>query len=321
MRPVPRPTRSAHRGPGLSRRRVLAALLPLALVAAACGGDDDPEPPLAGEAETSTVPDGAPDTQPTIDAGGDATGAPAPDGEPPTDAPGSPPSSTASTALGPTDTTAPAPPPAAGPVGGFAGFYLRPAESAALLVHVAHHGDAAPRQGTLDHLATVLGAVSGKAVAVEVVSIPGAARSWSGDDLRALADEHGPPQSRERAVLDVLFLRGGFAESDLAVGVAVRSDVVAVFPDRVDEAAGLLGNPGAVEDAVTIHELGHVLGLVDLVLDTGREDPDHPGHSPNRDSVMYYAVESTLIGSVLSGGPPREFDDADLADLAAIRGS
>ena len=70
-----------------------------------------------------------------------------------------------------------------------------------------------------------------------------------------------------------------------------------------------------------MHEVGHLLGLVDLVLDTGRADPEHPGHSSNRSSVMYWAVESTLITDVLAGGPPRDFDADDLRDLAAIRGA
>jgi hypothetical protein len=69
---------------------------------------------------------------------------------------------------------------------------------------------------------------------------------------------------------------------------------------------------------VATHELGHLLGLVDLVLDTGREDPEHPGHSRSRDSVMFWAVESDLIGSLLGGGPPTVFDAADRADLVAI---
>jgi hypothetical protein len=34
---------------------------------------------------------------------------------------------------------------------------------------------------------------------------------------------------------------------------------------------------------------------------------------------MYWAVESTLIGDLVTGGPPQDFDTADLADLGAIR--
>ena len=66
-------------------------------------------------------------------------------------------------------------------------------------------------------------------------------------------------------MLTLLYLRGGFAENERAVGVAVRGDVAAVFAERVDEAAGVFGDRSAVEDAVTMHEVGHLLGLVDLV--------------------------------------------------------
>ncbi len=289
----------------------------LGLVAAACGAaEETPLAELPGVAEPSstTAPDGQ--TPATEAPGGEDPGAPAPS----TTAGGggggeSPPPETAPTTAAPSDE----PPPAPGGVGAFAPYYLRPSASASLVLDVHSQPAATPRQGTLDHAAAVLGQVSGKRVQVPTGSLPGGARQWSADDIRALADEVGRPQSRDAAVITLLFLEGGFAESDRTVGVAVRSDVAAVFADRVDEAAGTLGNPAAVEDAVTIHELGHLLGLVDLFLDTGREDPEHPGHSRNTGSVMYYAVESTLLGTILSGGPPRDFDDADLADLAAIR--
>jgi hypothetical protein len=96
--------------------------------------------------------------------------------------------------------------------------------------------------------------------------------------------------------------------------------VAAVFVDRASAAAGVLGDPQAILASVATHELGHLLGLVDLVLDTGRADPDHPGHSGNPGSVMYWAVESDLIASLLGARPPRDFDGDDLADLRAIAG-
>jgi hypothetical protein len=36
---------------------------------------------------------------------------------------------------------------------------------------------------------------------------------------------------------------------------------------------------------------------------------------------MYWAVESSLVTDVLQGGPPKDFDDADRADLATIAAS
>ena len=207
----------------------------------------------------------------------------------------------------------------AGPVGSLAARYLRPSGSETVLVQVLAQDGAGPRTAAPERVRQVLAELSGKTVSLAVGGVRGGSRSWTSEELRAVADEAAPAQTAEQAVLTLLFLRGGFAENERAVGVAVRGDVAAVFAERVDEAAGMLGNPAAVEDAVTMHEVGHLLGLVDLVLDTGREDPEHPGHSPNRGSVMYYAVESTVLGSVLSGGPPRDFDQADLDDLARIR--
>ena len=304
----------------IAARPVLGWLLAATLVAGACSDGADPTDVAGGDGTTSVVP-GAAGTS-VAEAPGDAPPEAEVPERPPGDsppAPGSPPPEPPPTQPGAPTTTAAAPAP--GAVGAFAPFFLRPAESRSIVVEIRSQAGAEPRAGTVSHLRQVLRANSGKDVGVAGGALPGGARSWSADEIRALADEGGRPQSREAAVMRILFLRGGFAESDTALGLAVRSDVAAVFSDRVDEAAGLTGNAARIEDAVTIHEAGHLLGLVDLHLSTGREDPEHPGHSRNRNSVMYYAVESTLVGSILGGGPPTEFDAEDRADLEAIRRS
>ena len=295
-------------------------LLAAVVVATACSDapsaqDLDAGPTTSGGQPATTVVGGAPTTDPS-------TG-----GEEPVPAPGGPGPAPSTTTAGATPTTAVAPPsaqspaPAPGGVGAYAPFYLRPAESSRIVLEVRSQPGAEPRGTTLGHLQEVLGDVSAKEVVTAGGELPGGARQWTADEIRALADTSGVEQTRDGAVMRVLFLRGGFADSDTALGVAVRSDVAAIFSDRVDEAAGLFGGGARIEDAVTVHEAGHLLGLVDLFLATGRADPEHPGHSRNRSSVMYYAVESTLVGSILDGGPPTQFDDRDRADLATIRGS
>jgi hypothetical protein len=101
--------------------------------------------------------------------------------------------------------------------------------------------------------------------------------------------------------------------------VTVRGDVIGIFPDQVAGAATPFVSRARIERAVATHELGHVLGLVDLYLDEGRDDPDHPGHSTNPRSVMYWAVEADVVTQVLGGPPPVDFDAADQADLREIR--
>ena len=180
---------------------------------------------------------------------------------------------------------------------------------------------AVPQQGTLAHVLAALRDASGKAVTqAGPVAIAGGARQWTPEAIREVADRSArEPQGGDQAVVRLLFLEGSFAPDNRVLGAAVRGDVIAVFPSVVRSSASPVVPAARIEDAVTMHELGHVLGLVDLVIDRNRDDAEHPGHSTNPGSVMYWAVESSLVGQVLGGPPPTEFDAADRADLAAIR--
>ena len=171
-----------------------------------------------------------------------------------------------------------------------------------------------------DRGARVLADVTDKPVDVRrQVELASADSDWSAEEVRQAADATAKvPQGNGRAVLRVLLLKR-FEGSEQVLGVAVRGDVLALFVDSMAGAATPLVGRSVIEEAVLLHELGHVLGLVDLARDTGRADKEHPGHSSNTASVMYWAVESDLITQVFSGAPPREFDAADLADLRALR--
>ena len=295
--------------------RVVLLAAGLLLAAACAGGDDD-----AGAGAPSSVTG-------TTAAGGPAASAPV---EAPTTL--APPASTATTGGsavtigegGGGGADDGGPPPAAldadVPVGQFGPALLRDGLSDRLVIEI--HADAEPSAGTVEHVADVLAAVSDKPVSTVMAAAPGGGDGdWTGAELRQAADA-GATSAQGGGVASVrlLFVRGTFEGDDGVLGVAVRGDVAAVFVDQVAAAGGLLGGSAAIEAAVTTHELGHLLGLVDLVLDTGRDDPERPGHSRNEASVMYWAVESDLIGQVLGAAPPDEFDAADLADLAAIRG-
>jgi len=206
-----------------------------------------------------------------------------------------------------------------GPVGSFAPAILQPGLSSEVVVEVRSQSGAAPQQASIDHLTSVLQSVTGKTVTVAGGSgIGGGAQDWSADALRATGDG-GAAQGNGRAVLHLLFVHGSFGGDTSVLGVSVRGDVAAVFVDQVNASSTPLIGSSGIETAVVTHEVGHLMGLVDLYLHTGRQDPDHPGHSTDTKSVMYWAVESNLVSQLLQGGPPNTFDSADLADLQTIR--
>ena len=287
--------------------RRLGALLVALVLVAGCRADDDggASPPPPGESVTSYVTgpqadpsDGGGPRQTIVVGGEDAV---------PGDA----------------VTTVPEQPVASGAVGSAAPRYLQPAGSARIVVQVITQSGAAPRAATVDHLVALLSAASGKPVSTAGGAVEGDRERWTGADMRNAAINAAFDAPEGTAVLRLLFVRGRFDEGrdndDQIMGLSIASDLAVIFSDKVDEASSPLVSAAHIEDAVTTHELGHLLGLVDLYLRTGRQDPDHPGHSRNRNSVMYWAVESSLVTDLLSGGPPREFDADDKADLATIR--
>jgi hypothetical protein len=130
--------------------------------------------------------------------------------------------------------------------------------------------------------------------------------------------------SKDVMILYVLYVNGSFAGDDEALGVAYESSAFAVFAEKIREAAATPLVPAiAIEEAVIVHEMGHVLALVNIGYTSPRkhEDPQHEHHSNNSESVMYWAIDNVGIAGLLQGrpSPPTRFDADDLADLADLR--
>lgn len=310
-------------------------LLTVLLLGAGACADEGTLRSSDGTSSTTEAPAPAPSDDPPAAGGGPA----APQGSPATTRRASPAPPTSGAAGSPTtrggdrkgtgsDDVAAGdlqPPPgddgASGSPGAFARTILRPRPATAIIVERYAQQGADVAASSIERSGRILGEVSGKAVDIRPpIAMAGGARDWTAQELRDAADRLArTPQGGGRAVLRLLCVRGTFQGSDEVLGAAVRGDVIAVFRDNISGASTPVISGRTIEDAVLLHEFGHLMGLVDLVLQTGRADPDHPGHSRNRDSVMYWAVESSLVTQVLGGGPPRDFDAADLADLRALR--
>ena len=314
---------------GRSRSRLVAIGMALTLLATACtrgGQSSDDEHALGNSGSDTTAADGNGSGPSGGSNGGGGTGTTVRKQTSTTakgDSGGG--GTTTTTGSGGSTTTRPTAPVDTGARGGpgaYARTLLQPQRSERIVVELLVQQGAAPRQATRDHVTSVLRDASGKPVTVDgPVALPAGDGTTTDAEIRELADRHGrAAQTTERAVVRLLFLNGRYVPEDGVLGVAVRGDTAAVFSQQVRNTSRPLP-ADALEVAVTTHEVGHLLGLVDLVLHTGRQDPKHEGHSPNEESVMYWAIESSLVFQVLSGPPPRDFDADDRRDLATIRNS
>lgn len=298
--------------------RLLRGLLVLVLTA--CGaGTPDAAPPLV----TAVPSESSPSSGATSSGPGTAAPTPTPDDPPAPSAPATPQDTGNDT---PADGAPLTEVDDDGPVGANGRAYLR-GDRGRVVVEVDVQDGASLPSGALDHLRATLAGLTASEVVLDVDGVFASERTdWSTADLRATSDATRDVRSdATTATLHLLVVRGGHVrdgETTSAIGLAYSASQIAVFPDRWSDLGGsLLGTSEQVARSVLVHELGHLLGLVNLTYTSAidHEDPDHPGHSSNRGSVMYWAIESTAIGQVFSGPPPDTFDDADLADLDALR--
>jgi len=211
--------------------------------------------------------------------------------------------------------------------------FLSETQYTRLLIEIDHQQGKAPHSSAVDLLRTRIEERCNKPAGLQVETKPFTESDsvWTIEEIRALENEKRDHQaSGSTAVLYILYI-GGRYENDKVIGVQYGSSSFALFKDTMATAANptnplipLSFTAVDVERSVIVHEFGHVLGLVNhgtaMVRDHEDKDPKNRGHSSNKDSVMYYAVESLFVSQVFTGPPPTQFDEDDKADLRAAGG-
>ncbi|HIN08008.1 MAG TPA: hypothetical protein EYM67_00030 [Candidatus Poseidoniales archaeon] len=192
-----------------------------------------------------------------------------------------------------------------------------------LLLEISYVEGNAPDSGALDLLKQRIKETTGKS------TVSTQQHAFSSDDDSYTLDEVVALEERERTrhkedgtfVIHLLYLNGEYGDNPDALGVAYRGSSIVIFKEQVEDAAFLFVSAQDIEKAVLVHEYGHLVALVNIgyISPHDHEDADHPGHSNNEDSVMYWAVESVDLGTQLAGEPPNQFDSDDLDDLRRMR--
>lgn len=155
---------------------------------------------------------------------------------------------------------------------------------------------------------------------------------WSQEDLdrlnRLRFGAQTPPHLQSGVAVIYLTYLNGQAGSEESSAIGLATGNVAYVFTEVFRSSANVALPGAhrVEKAILTHEIGHVLGLVDCGVPMLRPHSDGLCHSTNERSVMYPQGETALSSFLLEelgAGTyiDAEFDENDLADIAAFRAS
>lgn len=207
-----------------------------------------------------------------------------------------------------------------------------------LVVELDYQGGADANGNALSLLETRLrdNTAKGEIEIVREASVAGKASGakYTFDEIRRITEEvRSRFSGGDTAVIHVLYLNGGSTEdvgNERILGAAYCATCIVMFKGNVrdnsrqDGSLPLTAKPEErlLEGAVLVHELGHILGLVNAgtPMVVPHEDPEHKGHSSNRGSVMYWAVDSTNVLAAFGlDDIPSDFDENDRTDLEALR--
>jgi Metallo-peptidase family M12 len=213
------------------------------------------------------------------------------------------------------------------PVGASANDLLASSKYTSLKIEVQYMPGYLPDAAALNHLQATLSGLLNKPSGITIVTkeIPAAAnQTLSVNDIITVEKNNRTAfiNGAELAVY-VLYTNGNYTDNNV-LGVAYKNTSVALFGKKIQDNSGGIGQASRTKLTATVaeHELGHLLGLVDIgsPMQTNHKDAAHGNHCSNTSCLMYYASEtSDIFGFLITGNIP-SFDANCRADLHANGG-
>lgn len=163
--------------------------------------------------------------------------------------------------------------------------------------------------------------------------------AWTDAELFALADDTFDLAVPDDTIkMHILFIDGHSArdtDSGVILGLAWANTHLVMFKQTIDKVCSGALTPAplreslceSAEYSIWLHEIGHVIGLVNtgLGMVNDHQDEEHGAHDTSDECVMYWAYEgdalvNQLRDRLIGGNQERlGFDEECLADIAAVR--
>lgn len=197
-----------------------------------------------------------------------------------------------------------------------------------LTIEVLYMSGYKPTETALNNMRSFLIEHLNKPAGVEVVTqeIPsGEEDSYSTNVIMNIETQHREMyNANETIAASLIIVNGEYAENDQVLGIAYRNTSMALFGGTIEANSGGLSQPTRtkLESTVMNHELGHLLGLVNMGTDMvdNHEDSENSKHCNDKDCLMYYASETTEVASFLIGNDIPSLDTNCKEDLVANGG-
>jgi hypothetical protein len=212
------------------------------------------------------------------------------------------------------------------PVGASANEILSGSTYTSLKVEVQYMTGFEPDAAALAHLQSMLSMVTHKSnvsiITKEIQASPNTSLSVS-QVIDIERNNRTVFTSGNELALYILYTNTDYTDNNV-LGVAYRNTSVALFGRKIHENSGSIGQASRTKLLATVaeHEMGHLMGLVDLgtAMQTNHKDAAHGNHCNNTSCLMYYASETTdILGFLLTGNIP-SLDGNCRADLTANGG-
>jgi hypothetical protein len=214
--------------------------------------------------------------------------------------------------------------------GQLAGRFLRDTTYGSLVVEVDYPVGRAPDADAIDALVNRLNRVCRKPGGVTVVlddaipleDFPALEDATSLENLEISWRGRYADASTGVAVLYVLCVPGGHVDdtkTQRALGMAFGGSSVALFLDATDRGTDVFATTAEMRAMVLMHEVGHMLGLVNngTPMVAPHEDPDHPQHCDDATCLMSAAPVLPRLGPDLLDPAFAPLCTHCAADLAA----
>lgn len=197
-----------------------------------------------------------------------------------------------------------------------------------LLIEIQYMPGYAPDSQAIDHLRNFLSTFLRKEGGITITQrqIPAtSSSSLSADDIRQIENTNRTVFTNGSTLaVNIMYTNGQYSNSSNTLGIAYRNTSIALFGKTIRDNSGGFGQTSRTKLEATVleHEIGHLMGLVDLgsQMQSNHKDSANGNHCDNKNCLMYYASETTDILGFLTTGNIPQLDNNCKADLKANGG-